>query len=133
MKITHYITIDQGSGPVSLVEFRTEDGTRMIRVTHRARFDKVKEVDPVAARAAVDQASNLGNATTKVPAEHAKALTQEVLRWASAEGCTSQALRWGADGVAILFRSETDAIAWDDGNRETMAEAVPRRRRMIIG
>ena len=133
MKITHFITIDQGSGPVSLVEFRTDDGTQMIRVTHRARFDKVKEVDPVAARAAVDSAHNLGNATTKVPAEHARTLTQEVLRWASANGCGSQALRWGEDGGAILFRNEAEAVAWDEGNREAVADAVPKRRKMIMG
>ena len=133
MRITHFITIDQGSGPVSLVEFRTDEGTHMIRVTHRARFDKVKEVDPAAARAAVDGAQNLGEATTKVPAEHARTLTQEVLRWASQHGCASQALRWGGDGGAILFRNEAEACAWDEGNREGVADAVPRRRKMIMG
>jgi hypothetical protein len=133
MRITHYITFDKGSGPVSLVEFQGDAGIQMIRVTHRAKFDRVKEVDPGAARAAVDGAANLGEATTKVPAAHAKTLTQEVLRWASQMGCTSQGLRWGADGCAILFRNEAEAVAWDQGNAETTVEPQPRRRKMIMG
>lgn len=133
MKITHYITFDQGSGPVSLVEFQGDEGVKMIRVTHKARFDKVKEVDPAAARAAVDGAVNLGEATTKVPSDHARTLTQEVLRWASQMGCASQGLRWGADGCAILFRNEAEAVAWDVGNDESTVDVQPRRRKMIMG
>jgi hypothetical protein len=48
-------------------------------------------------------------------------------------GCTSQGLRWGADGCAILFRNEAEAVAWDQGNAETTVEPQPRRRKMIMG
>lgn len=135
MKITHVMTFDQGPGPTSLVELQTDDSLHMLRIVHNARFDKVKEVDPGATRRALDAATNLGDATTKVRPELAQGITQETLRFASTLGCTSQAMRWGEDGGGILFRSEVDAQAWSalQTNDAKQAAVEPVRRRMILG
>lgn len=134
MKIVHYITLDRGSGPVSLVEITAPDGaTAMLRVIHNAKFDKVTEVDAVATRRSVDAASDLGNASTKVPHELGERLAQEVLRWVLGNGGKSHALRWGEDGLALLFGTEADASAWDESNQQDMTLAEPRRRQRIVG
>lgn len=130
MKIRHYITIDKGAGPVSFVEITTDAATSMLRITHNARFDKVREVDPVGTREAIDGSSDLGTVSTRVDPSFSERLGQEVLRWASAKGCQNQALRWPDNADAIQFRHEADAIAWDAGHRQVEA---PKRRRMILG
>ena len=135
MRITHVMTFDQGSGPTSLVEIQTDDSLHMLRIVHNARFDKVKEVDPAATRRAIDAAANLGDATTKVRPDLAQQIAQETLRFASTHGCTSQAMRWGEDGSGLLFRSEVDAVAWSDLQKEKNPQSAPEpvRRRMIMG
>lgn len=131
MKMQHYITFDRGGGPISLVEAYLEDGVHMVRITHNARYDQVKEVDPVATRQAIDSAADLGDATTKVKPELSHKISQEMLRWASAHGCTSQGMRWGQDGAAILFRTEADAVTWSSTAAPDVAEPSPRRRRIV--
>lgn len=133
MKIQHYLTFDRGGGPVSLVEFHLEDGVHMIRITHNARFDRVKEVDPIATREAVDNVDSLGEATTKVTPEHSAKITQETLAWASRHGCSSQGLRWGLDGSAILFRTEADAAAWSESSAQSGEGPQATGRRWIMG
>lgn len=131
MKISHYITIDNGSGPVSFVDVERDDGqTTMLRVTHNARFDRIKEVDATTTRQAVDASTDLGSATTRVDPENAYKLSQEVLRWASQHGCTDQAMRWPEGGPAVGFRNEVEATAWDDSN---YIAPVTKRRKMILG
>lgn len=131
MKFQHYITFDRGGGPVTFVQVSSDDGIHMIRITHNARFDQVKEVDPITTRNAVEAAQDLGDATTKVKPELAQRITQEMLRWASSHGCTSQGMRWGSDGVAILFRTEADAVAWTNGQVADTPEVENRRRRIM--
>ena len=131
MKIMHFITLDQGSGPVSLVQIDLPDRQCMLRIVHNARFDRVKEIDPVKAREAVDASTDLGVATTKVQREREHMITQEVLRWAAQHGCTSQGMRWGRDGEGVLFKTEADAVAWDNANGAEAVMDAPRRRRIV--
>lgn len=130
MKLRHYITFDRGAGPVTFIEMQNNDRLAMLRITHNAVFDRVKEVDPVTTREAINGATDLGNATTKVIYERADVITRETLNWAVQNGCDSVALRWGEDGEAIHFRKEEDAIAWDGGDQD-LATPAPKRRRVF--
>lgn len=134
MKISHYMTIDRGSGPVSFVVFEENGGERMIRVTHRANFDRVKETDSEATKKALIGEDNLGDATTKVPSELRENLSQEVMRWAAANtGTHHGALRWDEDGKGIFFKNETEAMTWEIGNQNNAPPPKPQRRKKIFG
>lgn len=131
MNIKHFITFNAGSGPISLVEI--ED--KMLRVTHRARFDRTKQVDADQARAMVKSLPDLGRASTKVPVEYAANLSLEVLAWLS-KTCGDQrlpgALRWENDGTARHFPSEAEARQYDELNPEDETEIAPAKRRRVM-
>lgn len=134
MKISHYMTIDRGSGPVSFVVLEENGNERMIRVTHRANFDRVKETDSDATKKALIGENNLGEATTKVPSELRANLCQEVMRWINANAETHHgAIRWDEEGSGIFFKNETEAIAWEIGNQQNDPDPKPQRRKKIYG
>lgn len=137
MKIKHYISLDMGRGPMSLVEIGGGEDLVMIRVSHQARYDRSAKVDPAQARAMIERLPNLRHASGTVPPEHAASLEEEVLRWMTSnmEGVTvPQALRWLDDGNALAFRTEAEAKAYDD--QHGVADERPRPakpRRVMMG
>lgn len=131
MKIRHYITIDRGSGPVSFIEMEKDGVTRMLRITHDARFDRSKEVDAVATRQALSASTDLGEATTKISERIGVSLTAEVLAWCMQCGDRHASMRWDADGTGVLFQSDADAAQWDASTDRPVAE--PPKRRRIVG
>lgn len=134
MKISHYMTIDRGSGPVSFVVFEENGNDRMVRVTHRAKYDRVKETDSDATKKALIGEDNLGNATTMVPHELRENLSQEIMRWAAANaGMHHGALRWDENGKGIFFKNEAEAITWEIGQQENAPAPKPQRRKKIFG
>lgn len=134
MKISHYMTIDRGSGPVSFVVFNENGNERMVRVTHRANFDRVKETDFEATKKALIGEDNLRDATTKVPVELRENLSQEIMRWAAANTDMQHgALRWDEDGKGIFFPSENEAVTWEIGIQKNEPTPKPQRRKKIFG
>ena len=132
MKITHYITFNTGSGPISLVSFHMAGGEKMIRITHDARYDRVIEVSAAQAREAVAKSPDLGMASTAVPAEHAAAIARDTLGFAASLGCREQALRWGEGGQALLFENEDAARGWDSHHDEEHGALTRRRARVMM-
>lgn len=130
MNVRHYITIDRGTGPVSFVRVEKEGVTTMLRITHNARFDRVKEVDPIATAEAVAASTDLGSATTKVGCQVKESMTAEVLAWCARNGSRQAALRWDEDGSALFFESDAVAAAWDQSDDRPAVDA-PRRRRLM--
>lgn len=132
MKIRHYLTLDTGGGPVSLVSIEVDRRERMIRITHEARFGRVMEVDPEQARAAVTASADLGMASTAVPSEHSAEIARETLAFVAGIGCRDQALRWGEGGQALLFANEEAAASWDSHHDQEHGALVRRRRRVMM-
>lgn len=132
MKITHYLTLDTGGGPTTLVSIHADGTERMIRITHQARFGRVVEVDPGEVRAAVARSPDLGMASTAVPHEHSAQIARDTLAYVSGLGCKDQALRWGEGGQALLFASEEAAASWDAHHDEEHGALTRRRRRVMM-
>lgn len=133
MKIRHYLTFDNGGGQTSLVSITTDNEEVMIRIMHQARFGAVCDVDPAAARAAVAQTQDLGDATTGVRPELAERLSSETLTRAASMGCRDQVLRWGKDGDGVLFADATAAQSWGQINDTDHGALTKRRRRVMMG
>lgn len=104
----------------------------MIRITHDARFNRVVEVPAAEARSAVATSTDLGMASTTVPADSAALISKEALAYASTLGCRNQALRWGEGGQAILFATEDEAKSWDSHHDEEHGALTRRRRRVMM-
>lgn len=126
------MTIDVGTGPVSLVEIRHGTEHHMLRIVHNAVFDAVKTVDPEATRTYVASVRGARYMQDMVALEHEARIGDEVGRWIQRMGVSAFRIRWeeGRFGKVLATREELEQY---DAARSGIAPAtVPRRTRRIM-
>lgn len=134
MKVSHYVTYDRGQGPVSFVEIENDTNSLMLRINHKARFNKMVEVDVEAVKEALAQETDLGSASTVVPNNIKEDLTELVLFWIEKNGHQERHLYWKNDGEAALFVRAEERDAWVLSQAfEPEKEELPKKRKMIMG
>lgn len=140
MKINHYLTVDRGTGPISLIHIDREndEGEVMLRITHRAVFHKTAEVDAEATRAQL--ASTRMNSTDQtLPVALQECVSEEVAGWLTKHNTRIRSMRWkgGIEGV-MLYTTEEE-LTYDaemlkmTAVTEAGGEPAKPRRRMMMG
>jgi hypothetical protein len=106
----------------------------MLRVNHKARFNKTAEVEVEAVKKALAQETDLGEASSLVPSSVREELTDAVLFWIDQNGHSQRYLSWKNTGEAILFEREADMDAWKMTEAfEPVESDTPKKRKMIMG
>lgn len=139
MKITHYLTIDRGTGPVILIHIEPGDGEPevMLRITHKAIYKRTVEVDADAMRAQLASARMRASEQALAP-DLQPVVGEEVAKWLTARNRRIRTMRW-KDGIqGVIINTEAEELAYDaemlklatpvDGGD---AAAKPRRRMMM--
>lgn len=110
MRVLHFMTIDMGTGPVSLVELHHESESVMLRIVHNAKFDAVKVVDIEATRAYVAGVRGAKYMCDVVAPEHDDRLNDEIGRHSDRWGIEFFRIRWdrGRHGKVLSSRSELE-------------------------
>lgn len=135
MKIQHYLTIDIGQGPVTLVQIFTEQGERMVRIVQQAVYKKVQEADPEKTKSYIAGLSNVRRMDQSIAKNEEETISEALSDWLSREIEAISTIRWSKSGEGIVMRTREDAIAFDLIQEQHPAEAnAPRkRRRMMLG
>jgi hypothetical protein len=132
LKITHYMTLDVGTGPVSLVEIRAQNEHVMLRISHRAAFDAVKEIDPEQARAYVSGVRGARYMRDDVDPEHDDRLNDEIAKWAERRGERVYRIRWQDGRHAKILSSLADLDQFDAANAGLGVAPTPRRSSRVM-
>lgn len=132
MNIRHYMTLDMGRGPMTLVEVGdAELGSFMLRISHKAVYNAVAEVDPTRTKAQIDALPNLSEVTDHMTRDIGIATGEMILGWLATRDRPHGALRWRDDGVALLFRTEAEAVTHDAQIGDAPPERAKRKRIMM--
>lgn len=126
------MTLDVGTGPVSLVEIRHGTEHLMLRIVHNAIYDAVKSVDPDVTRNHVASVRGARYMQDVVSAEHETRLSDEIARFIEKFGVSTFRIRWedGRYGKILATRDELEQY---DAARAGLAPAlVPRRSQRIM-
>ena len=140
MKITHYLTIDRGTGPIVLINI--EDGESepevMLRITHKAVYQRTVVVDAEAMRAQLASVQMRTSEQT-LAADLQPVVSEEVAKWLTGRNQRIRTMRW-KDGIhGVIIHTEAEELAYDaellklatlvDGG----GDAPKPRRRMMMG
>lgn len=138
MKITHYLTIDRGTGPVILVNIEPGEGEPevMLRITHKAIYKRTVEVDADAMRAQLASV-RMRTSEQALAADLQPVVGEEVAKWLTARNRRIRTMRW-KDGIhGVVINTEAEELAYDAEMlklatpAEAGADAKPRRRMMM--
>ncbi len=133
MKITHFMTIDVGTGPVTLVEILTSESLDMLRIVHRAAFNAVGVVDPVSTKDYVAGIRGARLMSATVLEQHEDRIGDEIACWCEARGVKVHKVRWrdGRDGK--ILENREDLEQYDAANVGFVSpKAAPRSTRMML-
>ena len=125
------MTLDLGTGPVTLIEMRHRDEHTMLRVQHRAIFGSVKEVEPEQARAYVASIQGASMSDTVSP-EHESRLSDEIAKWAEPRGERVHRVRWHEGKYGKILATPEDLEHYDAANAGVAAAPVQRRSSRIM-
>lgn len=132
MKIVHFMTIDVGTGPVSLVEIRTGTEHAMLRIVHNAVFDAVRTVDPDTAKTYVAGIRGARYMQDVVAPAHEPRLEDEIMRWIERLGVGAFCIRWEQGRFGKVLASVDELEQYDAANAGLAAPTVPRRSQRIM-
>lgn len=132
MKIVHFMTIDVGTGPVSLVEIRTGTEHAMLRIVHNAVFDAVRTVDPETTKTYVAGIRGARYMQDVVAPAHEARIGDEIARWIARFGTATFCIRWEQGRFGKVLSSRAEMEQYDAANAGLTAPAVPRRSQRIM-
>lgn len=132
MKIVHFMTIDVGTGPVSLVEIRSGTEHDMLRIVHNAVFDAVRSVDVAATKAYVAGIRGARYMQDVVAPEHEARLGDEIAKWIEKMGFSTFCIRWDERRYGRIMTSREDVEQYDAANAGLTPAAIPRRSERIM-
>ena len=133
MKITHFMTLDVGTGPVSLIEMLTSESLDMLRIVHRAPFDAVKTVDPASTRDHVAGIRGARLMSASVLEQHEDRISDEIACWCESRGVKVHRVRWRDGSYGKILETREDLDQYDAANLGfVVAKAAPRSTRIML-
>ena len=132
MKIVHFMTLDVGTGPVSLVEIRSGTEHTMLRIVHNGVFDAVRSVDPEQTKTYVAGVRGARYMQDIVAPEHEARLGDEIAKWIERLGVSTFCVRWEQGRFGRVLSSRSELEQYDAANAGLVAPVVPRRSQRIM-
>lgn len=132
MKIVHFMTIDIGTGPVSLVDVRHGTEHLMLRIVHNAVFDAVRSVDPESTRSYVAGVRSPKYMQDVVAPEHEARLGDEIARYIEKWGVSTFLIRWEEGKYGRVLASREEVEQYDAANAGIAPVVVKRRSDRIM-
>ena len=132
MRITHYMTIDVGTGPVSLIEIRHDEVHDMLRITHKAAFNAVATADPEKMKAYVAGVVGAKSMNPLISPEHEEMIGDEIARWGAPFGLTVHKVRWRDGKEGKILATREDLEQYDAANMGMATTSQPKRSTRIM-
>ncbi|MFZ3481760.1 hypothetical protein [Sphingomonas sp. 3-13AW] len=126
------MTLDVGTGPVSLIELKENSEHVMLRIVHNAAFDAVKSIDPVAAKAYVAGIRGARYMQDTVAPQHDLRLSDEISKWVAKWGVRVHRIRWDEGRRGVVLATPADLEQYDAAMAGIAPALAPRRSQRIM-